>query len=717
MFPLLLSAQLLVAGILLAFALLHFLIGSRHPRRGLHITFALTALAAALESVLAGWRYHPRSPQDLVLATKLATSCQFAFGIFVVWFVHAFAGLRGTRVPWCLTASTAAIVALQLALPYGMTFESLPSLRTIRLPWGEEIIASVGRPRSILLLAHATSFSMVCYVLFCVTRLWRTPDEHIRARALAVAYGPLILVAWPHGIFVNRGILPPPHLYSFAFLALVALMSFHMVGETVRVASLTKGVASLNHRWTTLLENVQLLVVGCSNDGLLNYANPHFVLSSGYSISELTGQPFEKLLEPAGRSNSISRFFQIPAGASAYHITSRLRCKDGVLRSIQWSTVPLINEAGEPAGSLSIGSDATERELAEQARDEAMKRLENLAARLEGENLYLKEEIGVRSGVQAIVGESPGIRYVIQQIHLVAKTKAPVLIEGETGVGKELVARALHDLSDRSAGPFIGLNCAAVTPTLIEVELFGAEKGAYTGADKMRKGRFELAESGTLFLDEVGEMPLELQVKLLRVLQENEFERVGGQQTRKFDVRIIAATNRNLQAEIAAGRFREDLYYRLGVYPITVPPLRKRKEDIPLLVQHLVSLTAARHAKTITEIPSHALRQLTDYEWPGNVRELANILERAVISSQGPVLSLPAGFARLPASPAAGLSPAFGTLEAVERKHILAVLERTNGKIHGPGGAAEILAMHPNTLRSRMSRLGIARPGRATDPS
>jgi transcriptional regulator with GAF, ATPase, and Fis domain len=332
-----------------------------------------------------------------------------------------------------------------------------------------------------------------------------------------------------------------------------------------------------------------------------------------------------------------------------------------------------------------------------------------MTSRLQGENLYLREEIGVQEGVQTIVGQSPGIRYVVSQIRMVARTKATVLIEGETGVGKELVARAVHELSDRSSSPFIGLNCAAMSSTLVEAELFGAEKGAYTGADRQRKGRFEMADGGTLFLDEVGELSLDVQAKLLRVLQEGEFERLGGQQTRRIDVRIIAATNRNLHVEIAAGRFREDLYYRLGVYPITVPPLRERREDIPLLVEHLTARTAQRHGKSISEVPSHVMRLLTEWDWPGNIRELANVIERAVILSSGAVLSLPPGFGRV-APPSTSKSQAkYATWAEMERNYIREVLESTNWKIQGPGGAAEVLDIHPNTLRSRLAKIGLVK--------
>ena len=260
---------------------------------------------------------------------------------------------------------------------------------------------------------------------------------------------------------------------------------------------------------------------------------------------------------------------------------------------------------------------------------------------METENLCLSEARASDISSARIIGQSDAIQYVLNKIQQVAPTDATVLIEGETGVGKELVARALHEASARAGGPFIPVNCAALAPTLIESELFGHEKGAFTGADRQRKGRFEAAEGGTIFLDEVGELPLDMQVKLLRVLQEEEFERVGSSMTRQANVRVIAATNRNLRDEIKSGRFREDLFYRLQVYPISVPALRERREDIPLLVAHFVSQLAAKYGKQIDRIPGYLIADLKEREWPGNVRELMNVVERAVIMTNGHTLAAP----------------------------------------------------------------------------
>jgi transcriptional regulator with GAF, ATPase, and Fis domain len=259
--------------------------------------------------------------------------------------------------------------------------------------------------------------------------------------------------------------------------------------------------------------------------------------------------------------------------------------------------------------------------------------------------------------------------------------------------------------------PFIRVNCAALPVTLIESELFGHEKGSFTGADRSRQGRFELAEGGTLFLDEIGELPMDVQAKLLRVLQEGEFDRVGGTQTRKADVRLITATNRNLRREVEAGRFREDLYFRLFVFPITVPPLRERRGDIPLLIEHFTHMLSRKHGRHISEIPMKLVHALTACDWPGNVRELENVIERAVITSRTETLALPEDFVIPSGAPTAGLNGCLSTLDEIESNYIRQVLEHTRGRISGEAGAARILGMNPSTLRSRMSKLGIGRMG------
>src|SRR4029078_13199083 len=322
------------------------------------------------------------------------------------------------------------------------------------------------------------------------------------------------------------------------------------------------------------------------------------------------------------------------------------------------------------------------------------------------EKLYLEEEIQTEYNFEEIVGDRRALKLLLKEIQTVAATDSTVLILGETGSGKELVARALHNRSDRRERTLVKLNCAAIPTGLLESELFGHERGAFTGAIAPKVGRFELADRGTIFLDEVGEIPLELQVKLLRVLQEQEFERLGSTRTIRVTVRVIAATNRDLGRMVEEQAFRSDLYYRLKVFPVTVPPLRERVEDIHLLVRHFAQKFALRMKKRIETIPSEAMQALQAYHWPGNVRELENFIERAVILTQGPYLFVP--LAELRRAPKSSSSSA-ATLEQAEREHILKVLRDTNWVVSGASGAASKLGMKRTTLQSKMQKLGISR--------
>jgi len=366
------------------------------------------------------------------------------------------------------------------------------------------------------------------------------------------------------------------------------------------------------------------------------------------------------------------------------------------------------SDAGQPERMMGASLNITEKRRANDELKAALAEIQNLQERIQQENVYLRDEIADRKGSK-IVNGSEVIRRILEQVPQVAATPASVLISGETGTGKELLARAIHEASPRKNRSMIQVNCAAIPAALIESELFGREKGAFTGALSKQIGRFELANGSTLFLDEVGELPMEAQAKLLRVLQEKQFERLGNPKPIKVDVRIIAATNRNLSQEVAEGRFREDLYYRLNVFPMQMPPLRERREDIPKLVEAFVQEFAAGMDKNIDAVDKNSLQSLCRYDWPGNIRELRNVIERAVILAKGPVLKI--------ALPVDGLgtvamssTPSLVSLEEVEREHILYVLDACGWRVRGQGGAAAILGLNPNTLESRMARLGIRRP-------
>ncbi len=349
------------------------------------------------------------------------------------------------------------------------------------------------------------------------------------------------------------------------------------------------------------------------------------------------------------------------------------------------------------------------REKAEASRhiaETALVEIKKLKDQLEAERAYLQEEIKLEFNHGNIIGKSDEIKYVLYKVEQIAATNANVLILGETGTGKELVARAIHNLSENRERAMVKMNCATLPANLIESELFGHEKGAFTGAHSKRIGRFEVANGTTLFLDEIGELPLDLQPKLLQVIESGRFERLGSSTTREVKVRIITATNRNLMQEVNKGRFREDLWYRLNVFPITLPPLRDRLDDIPLLVNHYVDKISKRLGKVVEMIPATVMTSLQSYHWPGNVRELENVLERAVINTSGPKLCLMDELKK----PFKDLAANKKTLEAVEKDHIVRVLEQAHWKVSGKNSAAEILGLNRSTLRARMRKLGIQKP-------
>jgi DNA-binding NtrC family response regulator/PAS domain-containing protein len=364
------------------------------------------------------------------------------------------------------------------------------------------------------------------------------------------------------------------------------------------------------------------------------------------------------------------------------------------------------DDGGRPILMIGTVQDITERKRMAEQLEKRFDEIEKLRQQLDAESTVLQEEIKLEHNFENIIGNSNALKDLFLQVEQVAHTNSSVLILGETGTGKELIARAIHSNSLRKHRPLIKVNCADLPPNLIENELFGHEKGAFTGARDRHKGRFEVAHGATLFLDEIGELPLELQAKLLRVIESGEFERVGSSRTFNVDVRIIAATNRDLEAEIQKGRFREDLWYRLSVFPLTVPPLRQRKEDIPLLVSFFIKRFNKEMGKTITSVPKAVMDRLLAYPWPGNIRELKNVIERAVITTHGTTLKVMSKF-KLEKETAA---PKPKGLADIEYQFILETLEKTSWKIEGPGGAARTLELKPSTLRYRMKKLGIQRP-------
>ncbi len=515
-------------------------------------------------------------------------------------------------------------------------------------------------------------------------------------------------------------------------------------------------------RWRTLLEINNAIITNLSQEALLRSLAEALRRVVPFDRAALTlyqpdknvfrfvaieGAPasgyFQPGLEISPQESSVGLAFRLQKPIfrrdlekEKEYLNERLLAAEG-MRS--HCVVPLIVR-GKSIGTLNVAhsmSNQYSKEVAEFLQEvanqvglaiENMKAYEEIAtlkARLEEENIYLQEEIRTEHNFEEIVGNSPALLEVLRAVEQVAPTDSTVLIYGETGTGKELIARAIHDRSARKDRPLVRVDCSAISAGLVESELFGHLKGAFTGAFERRTGRFELADSGTIFLDEIGELPLEIQAKLLRVLQEHEFEPLGSSRSIRVDVRVIAATNRNLEEAVNLGRYRSDLFYRLNVFPLRMPPLRHRRSDIPQLVAFYLSRFSKKFGKKVDTISQETMARLMNYPWPGNVRELQNVVERAVILSPGSNLLLAHEFVPEPSSgggveepkmPAQDPSlvgpklPRLSTLEEVERSHILAVLQQTGGVIEGTKGAAKILNIHPNTLRYRMQKLGVKRP-------
>jgi PAS domain S-box-containing protein len=444
-------------------------------------------------------------------------------------------------------------------------------------------------------------------------------------------------------------------------------------------------------------------------DGTMEYTSPSCERISGYTTRDFKDDPslFRNIIVPEDRDIWDSHYHDSRQELKPRKIQFRIQAREGQIRWIEHSCQPVIDDQGGLRGFRASNRDVTKRKQAEIDLREAYSEIEQLKNQLEAETAYLQEEIKLEHNFESIIGNSAAIQYALYKVEQVAATDTTVLVLGETGTGKELISRAIHNNSLRKGRPMVKVNCATLPSHLIESELFGHERGAFTGAQTRQMGRFEVADGTSIFLDEIGELPLELQTKLLRVIQDGEFERLGSTRTIKVDVRMIAATNRDMETEVSKGHFREDLFYRLNVFPITVPSLRDRIEDIPLLTQFFLEKVSKRLGKSIELIPERVMQKLQDYPWPGNVRELENVIERAVINSSGPKLCLADNLA----GPAKReMSTPLKSLQEIETDHIIRVLEETTWRIDGAKGAALILDMNPSTLRSRLRKLGIQKP-------
>jgi len=464
-------------------------------------------------------------------------------------------------------------------------------------------------------------------------------------------------------------------------------------------------------KFATLISNLPGIAYRCRNDAhwTMEFVSKGCRALTGYEAGDLVENrvmAFNSLILPADRLKIREKIEIQMARDAHFEVVYRIKKSDGQIVWLWERGKGIPNAAGEVTAIEGFITDITEMKEAERKLIEKDKALEKLKNQLEEETIYLRQEIKVHSNFEEIICHSDLFKNVLMQIEQVASTDSTVLIQGETGTGKELIARAIHNNSNRSHRSLVTINCAALPPELIESELFGHTRGAFTGAYNDKTGKFQLADKGTIFLDEIGELPINLQAKILRVLQESEFEKLGSSKTIKTNVRVIAATNRNLEKAIQQHDFRSDLYYRLNVFPIYVPPLRDRKEDIPLLVHYFVKKYSAKTGRKIRQASKKVLQELQAYDWPGNVRELENIIERAIVLCRGD---------RLTAGPwiphhSGPVNKTICTLAENEKQHILKALQATGWQVGGKRGAAQLLGIKRTTLQHRMKKLGIRKP-------
>ena len=671
------------SGLAFAFAIINIAIGIQKGSEKTYLFFGIISLCISV--------YYFLFPlidlsADSLLIDRMGLSFFIAAFAFFPWFIKYYTGHKNNVFPWILSLGMGTALFLFLIDPAD------------GIPWWN-------------VFAHIVLLGIIAFGFLSLFHQFKLGNER-SAFYLLAALIPFLLLTFDDIIYVHfndyyffdlpEKILP----FDYFFIFFMLLMGIKLSTDMYQKFILEKKLAEREKRWKNLLERVELLVVGLSKDGAVYYVNPYFLKLTSFNEDEVLHKNWFLNFLPERVGREVYKVFNNNIGNEQHHPyhNNPILTKDGRELMIEWSNVVLEDDDGNPIGTLSIGIDITSRE-------QAFEEIESLKQKLELENIFLKSELGQFNHPDKIIGKSDAIRYVLQRAKQVAETDSTVLLEGETGVGKELIANYIQANSQRGNKPYIKVNCSAIPATLLESELFGHMKGAFTGAENHKKGLVEMADGGTLFLDEIGEFPIELQPKLLRFLQDGEFKPLGSETGKMTNVRIIAATNRELLQEVQQGRFRDDLYYRISIYPITVPALRNRAEDIPELTDVFVKQYAHKHGKSIKKISKVVMEELSYYSWPGNIRELQNVLERAIIISSSDTIKHKdiASLSRDVEKPAVNLNDRIDTLENAERAHIIRALDKTEWKVHGKNGAAELLDINPNTLRSRMKKLNISK--------
>ncbi len=722
-------AYVAIAAICVVLGFQHSVLALRGVGRAQRLLFAAGACALATDALLQRRMVSAGTIDEFLRGMPWSALCLASAIVALSGYVAIRTGLVRR---WMLATVVVASVATPvLDFAVGIAFVEPIVLERVSLPWGESFSRAVGAPNPLRVVGDVAILGFLAILVDVSVRLARRGDRR-QARLLGGS-----LVVFALGLLTiipaDLGWFALPSLHPLAFLAIVFAMAWEVSDDLARAARLSREVREGERRWRRLVDGIRMIVVGLDRRGRITSVNPFVRAVTGFDPAEMIGRHYLEFVPEPDRADVAAAIERGLSGGRLPGQERALLTKDGRERVVAWNSIVVPRPDGQVEELLSLGIDVTEKRVSERelrrTADElsrAVAELQVLRRRLEDENLLLREQVEIDDGHDGIVGDSDGLRYVLHKVEQVASTDATVLLQGETGVGKGLIARAIHERSERSGRPFVSVNCAALAPTLIESELFGHDRGSFTGADRPRRGRFEMADGGTLVLDEIGELPLESQAKLLGVLESGEIERVGESKPRHVDVRVIASTNRDLREEVEQGAFRRDLFYRLEVYPITIPPLRDRVEDIQPLAAHFVRRLCALRGAAIDEIPAEVVRHLEGYDWPGNVRELHNVIERAVLlRPKDGVLRLASP---LPDAAAGGATAArratsprdngtIPTLEDVERAHIEEVLGLCAGQIAGPGGAAAVLGLNPSTLRSRMAKLGLRRTGRPNGPA
>jgi formate hydrogenlyase transcriptional activator len=686
-----LTTALITAGISLAMGSVSLISGLSRDGEKVDLIFGVMCLSLFLFFIIppVGFVWEDRAPYSNAILFKRVFN--FLYGAMLPWFILLYSGYKKRLIP--IGVSIGFFVSF-LVMFFTVKESVSPAWMTIAL----------------------ISLGLASYQGFAAFRFQWKNGEKKKARWLLIAMMIFMALYLPTafnqlsnnylGRLIHAKIFYPINFFSLAFCLIMGTRLRANSNERFRLERILR---LREIHWSALLGNMQILVIRLNREGFVKYVNPYTVALLGYEKeSEILNRNWFDEFLPAGEiSFRKTHFLQVMLmEEKSPHHKGEVLCKNDEKKIITWSNQIIYDDDGRVDGHISIGRDVTDQE-------KYFLQVNELKAALEKENLQLKGETLPEWTNVEIIGKSQATAYAIQKARQVAQTNATVLLEGETGVGKELFADLIQRTSMRNMLPYVKVNCGALPAELIEDELFGHEKGAFTGAIQSRKGRFEMAQGGTIFLDELGELPLVLQPKLLRVLQNGEFERVGGHQTLKVDVRVIAATNRDLGKEVRDGRFRDDLYYRLNVFPITIPALRNRPEDIPELTHYFIDIKAREHGRYFQNISKADITRLQEYAWPGNIRELKNVIERAVISSPGDTLRID-NLSRS-SSESGSYYLSNSSMEGIEKEHILKILNECGWKINGEHGAADLLAMHPSTLRSRMKKLNINR--RLNEPS